>query len=335
VDYVLANGFKDTVAYWEMDNERWDMPGADYAKTVAAHVRMLHAKIQDAKVIVCIDAPGSFSPNLEGTHTMIWNRQLLAELNQQQMAGQIECFAPHEYPFLKDKSDEIVENYLEDWSIRNVYRDLDYAAAMLDANGFNGSKLYATEWGFQSDILCCEQARNDLNTSMAAALSAGKTMMALYSHPRVVGATLHPFLHVSMVNRETRAPFSKWGGQTIFFTPEGRQITTPPLQAVKMFVQFARGATLVPVEMELPKGVHCLCAREQGGLRYFVVNSTSASVKFPRPVSGRSSLFSRNVQDSSIVRYGSYGDMPGDIKEIVPQGFPDGVIPPYSINVLR
>jgi hypothetical protein len=335
VDYVLLNGYRDTIAYWEMDNERWDMPGAEYAAAVAAHVKMLRSKIPDAKTIVCIDTMGSYCPNIDGSHFAIWDREVLSTLQKLGMNDQIDCFAPHEYPFLKDKAGEIVPNYLQDWCIRNVYRDLDYAARQLDTYGFGKAMLYATEWGFQSDIACCEESRNDLNTSMAAAIAAGKTMMALYSHPRTAGATLHPFLHASMVDAEQKVPLSKWGEQTLFFTRTGRQITTPPLEAVKMFIAFAADTTLVPTSIELPRGVNCLAAQDQKGLRYFVVNSTAFPVSFPAKISRRSSLFSKSVLDSSILAYGSYGEAPSDVREIVPLDFTDNVLPPFSVSILR
>jgi len=338
VDYVLANGYKDTVAYWEMDNERWDMPGADYAAACAAHIKMLHSEIPDAKTIVCIAAPGSYCVDFGSTFYGKWAGDLLSKLKDMGMNGQVTCFAPHEYPFLQDKSADIVQNWLGDWCIRNVYRDLDIDSAMLDEYGFTSSKLYCTEWGAQSDGVCCEEARNDLNTCMAAALAAAKMEMAMYSHPRVVGATLHPFLHVSMVDRERKLPLSIWGGQTLFYTNDGRQITTPHLEAVKMFVQFARGATLMPAssDLHLPAGVNCICAQDKDGTKYFAVNSTASSVSFPvKNVTKRSSLFSKNVLGTSILKYGSYADKPGDVKEIVPQDFTDDILPPYSISILR
>jgi hypothetical protein len=336
VDYVLANGYKDTVAYWEMDNERWDMPGADYAAACAAHIKMLHSKIPDAKTIVCIAAPGSYCLDFGSTFYGKWNGDLLSKLKDMHMIGQVTSFAPHEYPFLRDSSKEIVQNWLEDYCIRNVYRDLDIDSAMLDEYGFTSSKLYCTEWGAQSDGVCCEEARNDLHTCMAAALAAAKMEMAMYSHPRVVGATLHPFLHVSMVHREKKMPLSMWGEQTLFYTKDGRQVTTPHLEAVKMFVQFARGATLVPGNLKLPAGVNCIYAQDKDGTKYFAVNSTASSVTFPaKNPTKRSSLFSKNVLDTSILKYGSYADQPGEVNEILPQEFTDNVLPPFSISILR
>ncbi len=336
VDYVLANDYKDTVAFWEMDNERWDMPGADYAATATAHVKMLRGKIPDAKTIVCLGGIDSYCPNMEGAHMAIWNKELLTALARLGMNSEIDFFAPHLYPFLSDKNAEITQNYLENWCIRNLYRDMDYASATIDAHGFTKAKLYVTEWGVQSDGVCCgEKYRNDLNTNMAAALAAAKTMMTIYSHPRVAGATLHPFTHASFFGRENNVPISLWGCQTLFFTEDGRQIGTPHLEAVKMFIAFTKEATLVPKKLELPHGVNVLCAADKDGEKYFVVNSTAATVPFPvKVITKRASLVSASVLDTSV-KYGSFGDKEGDIKEIKPMDFTDAVLPPYSINVLR
>ncbi len=335
VDYVISNGYKDSVAFWEMDNERWDMPGADYAATVAAHVRMLKAKLPDAKAIVCVGVQGSYSRNLAGTRIAIWNRDLLSALQRLGVSSEIDFFAPHEYPFQYDNAGEIVQNYLEDWCVRNVYRDLDYVSSELDSYGFAKARLYVSEWGVESDGLCCNESRNDLATCMASAIAAAKTAMAIYSHPRVDGGTLHPYLHASAFGAEENLPISKWGAQTLFFTKQGRRVGTPHLEAVKMFVKFASGSVLAPKELELPKGVNFLCARDAAGEKYFVVNSTASPAVFPaKGLTKRSSLFSKSVLDCSV-RYGSYGDKPGDVKEILPRDFEDCVLPPFSVSVLR
>ncbi|MDR3688261.1 MAG: hypothetical protein P4L46_02695, partial [Fimbriimonas sp.] len=173
VDYVIKHGLQSTVAYWEMDNERWDMPGAEYAEVVAAHVKMLRAKIPTAKVIVCLGELGPYSTNPEGSHAIVWSRDLLRRLQELGCNGKIDYFAPHLYPFLFDSADEITENYLEDYSVRNIRRSLDYMSGMLDRYGFKRSKFYVSEWGSQSDGLG-DQSHNELITSMAAAIGTAK-----------------------------------------------------------------------------------------------------------------------------------------------------------------
>ncbi len=336
VDYVIQNGYKDTVAYWEMGNERWDMPGSEYASVVAAHTKMLRSKIPDAKVIVCIAGVSSYSANMEGQRSVVWNRDLLSTLALLGMAGSLDYFAPHEYPFLKDNAEEITQNHIDDWCIRNLYRDLDYVSSDLDKFGFTKAKLYATEWGIQSDALG-DDSRNDLLTSMAAGLANAKTMMAIYSHPRVEGGTIHTFLHASIFGRDIDRKISKWGAQSVFFSDKGVFVGTPVSESTKLFVSFATGATLVPMALEVPKGVNYLCAKDaSGAMRYFAVNSTAASVKLPvEGVSKRLSLFSNSVTDCPILKYGSFGDMPGDIKEIVPREFSDNTLPAYSVSLLK
>lgn len=333
VDYVINNDYQDTVKYWEMDNERWDMPGAEYGATVASHIKMLRAKIPDAKIIVCLAGVDSYSANIKGTHADLWNRDLLAYLAEQGLQSQIELFAPHEYPFLHDNASDITQNFLEDWSIRNLYRDLDYADALLDEYGFKKSGLYISEWGVQSDGLG-DDSRNDLISSMASALAAAKSIMAIYSHPRVAGGTLHPFLHASYVNREKNKRISKWGCQTLFYTHDGKFFSTPHLEAVRLFVKFATGSKLLPENVKLPAGVQVLCAENNGGKKYFVVNSTGNPAKFPRDITKRTTIVSGSVTDTSV-KYNSYGDKPGDVKEILPLEFTDNTLPPYSISLLQ
>ena len=72
VDYIIKNGYTDTVAYWEMDNERWDMPGKEYAACVAAHIKMLRKKLPHAKVIVCLGDLASYSRSPERDHYVTW-----------------------------------------------------------------------------------------------------------------------------------------------------------------------------------------------------------------------------------------------------------------------
>jgi hypothetical protein len=335
VDYVVKNGYTDTVAYWEMDNERWDMAGAEYAEVVAAHVKMLKAKLPNAKVVVCLGELGPYTPNPEGTHAIAWSRDLLKRLQELGMNGKIDYFAPHLYPNLFDSAEEITQNYLEDWSVRNIRRSLDYMSGMLDKFGFNSSRFYVTEWGAQSDGLG-DQSRNELITSMAAAIGTAKDMMAIFSHPRVQGSTWHQFWGASFVSREKNMPISRWGEQTLYMIPGRGIVTTPPLQAMKMLTAFGRSGTLVPSKIDVPKGVHCLCCRTSGGYAYFVVNSTSASVKLPlNGAVSRKSLFAPTVLATSIGAYGGYGDKPGEIHEILPRDFKDAILPPYSVNVLE
>lgn len=334
VDYVISKGYKDTVAFWEMDNERWDMPGSDYAATVAAHVKMIRSKLPDAKVIVCLAGIDSYCANLDGSRYIIWNKELLSALAKLGMKSEIDYFAPHEYPFLHDNAEEITQNFLEDWCIRNLYRDLDIASSMLDKYGFNKSKLYISEWGVQSDRLG-DESRNDLISSMAAGLAAAKTMMALYSHPRVEGGTLHPYMHASYIDKEKGVKASKWGCQSLFFTSGGKFISTPHLEAVKMFVKFAEGSTFEPLDIPLPEGIQCICASDKEGKKYFVVNSTGRPFAFPvKDISKRTSLFSKSVTDTAV-KYGSYCDSPGDILEIHQMDFNDSTVPPYSISILK
>ncbi|HBC88490.1 MAG TPA: hypothetical protein DCZ94_16195 [Lentisphaeria bacterium] len=334
VDYVISKGYKDTVAFWEMDNERWDMPGSDYAATVAAHVKMIRSKIPEAKMIVCLAGIDAYCANLDGSRYIIWNKELLSALSKMGMQSEIDYFAPHEYPFLHDNAEEITQNYLEDWCIRNLYRDLDIASSMLDKYGFNKSKLYISEWGVQSDRLG-DESRNDLITSMASGLAAAKTIMALYSHPRVEGGTLHPYMHASYISKEKGIRASKWGCQSLFFTSDGKFISTPHLEAVKMFKGFADGSTLVPADLALPEGIQCLSATDKEGKKYFAVNSTGKPFVFPaKDISKRTSLFSKSVIDTAV-KYGSYCDKPEEVKEIHPTAFTDNVLPPFSISILK
>jgi len=285
-------------------------------------------------MIVCLAGIDAYCANLEGSRYIIWNKDLLSTLAKTGMQSEIDYFAPHEYPFLHDNAEEITQNFLEDWCIRNLYRDLDIASSMLDKYGFSKSKLYISEWGIQSDRLG-DESRNDLITSMAAGLAAAKTMMALYSHPRVEGGTLHPYMHASCISKEKGVPASKWGCQSLFFTSDGRFISTPHLDAVKMFVGFAGGSTLVPTDLALPEGIQCLGANDKDGKKYFAVNSTGKPFALPvKDVSRRTSLFSKSVTDTTV-KYGSYCDKPEEIKDIRPAEFTDNILPPYSISILR
>jgi len=334
VDYVVRHGYTDTVAFWEMDNERWDMLGAEYAEVVAAHVKMLRARLPKAKVIVCLGELGPYTSNPEGSHAIAWSRDLLKRLQELGMNGKIDYFAPHLYPNLFDTADEITQNYLEDWSVRNIRRSLDYMSGMLDRYGFRSSRFFVSEWGAQSDGLG-DQSRNELITSMAAAIGTAKDMMAIYSHPRVQGSTWHQFWGSSFVSRERSMPISRWGEQTLFAVPGRGFVTTPPLQAMKMLTAFGRSGQLVPSMLDVPKGVHCLCCRTPAGYTYFVVNSTSSSVKLSvAGVVRRTSLFAPSVLATSIGRYGGYGDQAGEIHEILPRSFKDAILPPYSVNVV-
>ena len=98
VDYVIKHGYADTVATWEMDNECWDMPGAEYAETVAAHVRMLRSKLPNAKVIVCLGELGPYTPNPEGAHAIVWSRDLLKRLQEARNGRQDRLFRAASLP---------------------------------------------------------------------------------------------------------------------------------------------------------------------------------------------------------------------------------------------
>jgi hypothetical protein len=334
VDYVIRNGYQDTVAYWEMDNERWDMPGAEYAEVVAAHVKMLRAKLPKAKVIVCLGELGPYTTNPEGSHAIAWSRDLLTRLKQLGMNGKIDYFAPHLYPYLFDHAEEIVQNLLEDWSVRNIRRSLDYMSGMLDRFGFTDSRFFVSEWGSQSDELG-DQSRNDLISSMAEAIGTAKDMMTIYAHPRVAGSTWHQFFASSFVSRQKKMPISKWGEQTVYIGPQLGTVTTPPMQAIKMLTEFGLSGSLVPKTLAVPEGVHYLCCRGAKSDIYYVVNSTSLTVTLPvSKVVRRRSLFAPSVLATSILKYGSYGDAPGDVREILPREFKDGVLPPYSVSVI-
>lgn len=335
VDYVIKNGYEDTVALWEMDNERWDMQGKEYAQLVAAHVNMLRERLPRAKVIVCLGDQGQYAANPDGTNAIVWSRDLLNELRRLGMNGKIDYFAPHLYPYLADTASEIMQNYVDDFGVRNVNRALDTAGALLDAYGFQQSQLYISEWGTQSDRLGNEN-RNDLLTSMSAAVATSKIMMAIYSHPRVEGGTWHQWIHRSYVSRSLDKPVSKWGNQTIYFTDTGKCFTTPPAQAVRMFTQFAHNSTLKPQQLDVPHGVHCIKAKDESGDKYFVVNSTANPVTFPvTGISKRESLYGDSLSANSILKYGSFAENASEVQEMVPRQFNDAVLPPYSINILR
>ena len=334
VDYVIKNGYQNTVAYWEMDNERWDMPGAEYAELVAAHVKMLKAKLPKAKVIVCLGSLGGYSPNPEGDHYVAWSRDLVKRLQELGMNGQIDYFAPHIYPSLGDTDDEYIPNQLDDWSVRNIRRNLDYMSALLDKYGFQSSKFYVSEWGTQSDGLG-DASRNDLLTSMAAAIGTAKAGMAIFSYPRMAGSTWHQY-GAPYVGRDHKMPIGKWGEQTAFMVNGHGFVTTPPLEAMRMLTEFGGAGKLIPCKLDIPEGVHYLKCKTGKGNLYFVVNSTSKPFSFPvKGAVDRRSLFAPTVLATSILKYGSYGDQPGDVKEILPQEFHNAELPPYSVNLIR
>ncbi len=303
---------------------------------MAAHIKMLRSKLPTAKVIVCLGELAAYSSNPEGVHAVVWSKDLLAGLKELGMNGQIDCFAPHLYPFLHDKVNELAQNHLEDYSVRNIYRSLDCMDDLLDKYGFGKSKFYISEWGTQSDEIG-NGSRNDLINSMAAAIATAKDMMAIYSHPRVEGSTLHTFMHASYISRELGKPISKWGCQTIFIDASGKRfIGTPLSEAVKLFIQFTKDATLTPDNTALPGGIHCLRADSKHGVRYFVVNSTPNAFNFPvKGVTKRLSLFADYVTLTSILKYGTYGDKSGEVREIVPRSFENTTLPPYSINIVE
>jgi hypothetical protein len=130
-------------------------------------------------------------------------------------------------------------------------------------------------------------------------------------------------------------PISKWGEQTVYIGPQLGTVTTPPMQAIKMLTEFGRSGSLVPKTLAVPEGVHYLCCRGARTDIYYVVNSTSLTVTLPvSKVVRRRSLFAPSVLATSILKYGSYGDAPGDVREILPREFKDGVLPPYSVSVI-
>jgi hypothetical protein len=333
VDYIVKHGYTDTVACWEMDNERWDMPGKEYAACVAAHVKMLRQKLPKAKVIVCLGDLGSYSRSPERDHYIAWSRDVLTGLRDAGLANQIDYFAPHLYPYLFDRADEIVTNQLEDWNVRNCYRSLDYLSTLLDRYNFLKAKFYVSEWGSQSDGL---EDHNERITTMAAAIATVKEMMAIYSHPRVEGSTWHQFFHASYVSKAKQMPFSQWGEQTVYITDTDRIVLTPPSEAVQMFVAFARNTTLIPSQVDVPAGVHYLCADDTRGKRYFVINSTNRPVAFRATgVTRRTTLSAESPTANTILIYGKYGDTPGEINPIVPRDYQDMILPPYSVNIVR
>lgn len=339
VDYVIANGYADTVAYWEMDNERWDAKGAEYAEMVAAHVTMLRGKMPKAQVIVCHGdfTYGGYSPDPDKLGISTWSRDLLVRLRELGMAKSIDYFAPHLYPFLMDKDGEITANFLGDWQVRNIYRSLDYFSKQLDDNGFTTSRMYATEWGSQSDTVG-GMSRNDLNTTMAGALASAKTVMAVLSHPRVDGATWHPFLHQSAFGRKSGQQVKPYGVQTVYIGEDGRTILTPPAQAVKMFTSFmAVGGSLAPTPQQLPTGVQCLTAADAAGKqRFFVVNGTTATVTFPAAgITARTTLTAPRLTDGAVLVFTKFGDTDGEFAQIDPVEATDAVLPPYSVSYLR
>lgn len=334
VDYIIANGYLDTIAYWEMDNERYQVPGAEYAEMAAAHVRMLRAKVPAAKVILCFgdSAYSGYSAEPEKQGLAPWSLALLRRLKELGMADSIDYFAPHLYPFIVDPAEELIQNFLEDWGIRNVYRSLDWYAAMLDQEGFAKSRFYVTEWGTQVDAL-----QTDLNATMAAGIATAKEMMAIYSHPRVDGACWHQFTHQSSFGRASQQVLKVYGVQSVYTEDTGRIVTTPPAQAVKLFQRFAKGNTLVPLVRDIPAGLHLLSAKKpDGGIWHYVVNTTPGAIAFPgKGVSKRTTLTAPSVTSVSILRFGGYGDTPGEIAEILPAESADTVLPPFSVSLVQ
>lgn len=337
VDYIIANGYLDTIAYWEMDNERYSTPGAEYAEMCAAHIRMLRKKVPDAKVIVGIgdNAYPGYSPEPDKQSTAPWSRDLLRRLKELGMADSVDCFAPHLYPFIVDPAEELTQNFLDDWGIRNVYRSLDYYATMLDAEGFAKSRFYVTEWGTQVDSL--DESKRFLNTTMAAGVATAKEMMAIYSHPRVDGACWHQFTHQSSFGRESKQVLKIYGVQSVYTGETGRIVTTPPAEAVKLFVRFAKGNTLIQDKRTIPPGLHVLSARKPDGSTWqYVVNTTAGAITFPgKDVTKRTTLSAPSITAVSILKYGGYGDTPGEIAEILPKEFTDTVLPPFSVSIVQ
>jgi hypothetical protein len=174
---------------------------------------------------------------------------------------------------------------------------------------------------------------------MASALATAKLMMAIAAHPRSDGGTLHQFMLWNDVSRQKEKAMNNRGGQVFFYNEDANYqtiVTSPVLQAVKLFTDFSLNKTLIPSNLDLPAGVHCLSADSEGTSRYFIVNGTSKAV--PVNVPGdirRVSLFADNVASGSILKYGGYGDKPGEIQEILPREFDDAILPPFSVNVLK
>jgi hypothetical protein len=333
VKYVVTHGYKDTVATWEMDNERWDMPGDEYAVVVAQHVRMLRAKLPGAKVIVCLGDLPAYAVDADNVLGVKWSKALLAKLAALGMKRKINYFAPHIYPYLGDAPGEVLANTVADWAVRNVYRCLDTMSGIVNAYGFATSSFYVTEWGAESDAVAAV-SRNDLVTCMATAIATAKIAMAIYSHPRVAAATFHPFLHRSRVSREDQARFSKWGGQSVFYMAKSKTYqSTPVWESLRLFREFAQGSKFLVESPAVPAGVHVIAATDAEGKKYYAVNSTAQAVTFPAEVSKRRTLVAPSLEATSV-KYGSYGDAPGDITEIIPHDFADAVLPPYSVNML-
>ena len=334
VDYIIQNGYLDTIAYWEMDNERYQVPGAEYAEMAAAHVRMLRAKVPTAKVILCFgdSAYSGYSAEPEKQGLAPWSLALLRRLKELGMADSIDYFAPHLYPFIVDPAADLIQNFLEDWGIRNVYRSLDWYGAMLDREGFAKSRFYVTEWGTQVDAL-----QTNLNATMAAGVATAKEMMAIYSHPRVDGACWHQFTHQSSFGRESKQVLKVYGVQSVYTEDTGRIVTTPPAEAVKLFQRFAKGNTLVQDAREGTSGLHVLSARKaDGGIWHYAVNTTASPIAFPGTgVSKRTTLTAPSVTSVSILRFGGYGDTPGEIDEILPTDAADTVLPPFSVSLVQ
>ena len=337
VDYIINNDYLDTIAYWEMDNERYTTPGAEYAEMSAAHIRMLRKKVPHAKVIVGIgdNAYPGYSAEPEKQNLAPWSRELLRRLKELGMADSVDYFAPHLYPFIVDPADELTQNFIDDWGIRNVYRSLDYYAAMLDAEGFGKSRFYVTEWGTQVDSL--PEAQRYLNATMAAGVASAKEMMAIYSHPRVEGACWHQFTHQSSFGRESKEVLKIYGVQSVYTGETGRIVTTPPAEAVKLFQQFALGNTLIPSTFARTPGLHVLSARKtDGSTWHFAVNTTASAIPFPgQGAAKRTTLAAPSLTSVSILRYGGFGDTPGEIDEILPKEFTDTVLPPFSVNIIQ
>lgn len=189
--------------------------------------------------------------------------------------------------------------------------------------------------GTQVDSL--EDSQRYLNTTMAAGIASAKEMMAIYSHPRVDGACWHQFTHQSSFGRETKQVIKIYGVQSVYTGETGRIVTTPPAEAVKLFVEFEKGNTLVPETRALPTGLHVLSARKpDGSIWHYVVNSTASVITFPgSDVSKRTTLSAPSVTAVSILKYGGFGDTPGEIDEILPKAFNDTVLPPFSVSIVQ
>ena len=337
VDYVINGGFLDTVAYWELDNEPWTMKAEEYAYIAAAHIKMLKSKIPGAKIIVAAQGIKSYPPNLEGSSHYQWTKKVMLDLNKAGVAGYVDYFALHMYPFLSDSSEQWKNNLSEEWFIRDIYRNCDIISKLMDENGFGSVKIYASEIGVQSDeAIKGKSGNNDVLTGMRSALALAKAMMTFISHPRVDGITIHTFTHAGCVSRQENWPVSFSGCQTVFYQKEQKKIfTTPASDAIVLFNRFLKdSAKLIKYEQTALPGLQILAAEKNGIKRYFAVNSSSAAVKFPCAAVEKRVTLAADSLESTSLKYGSFLDQPQDLIKIEIKEGRDSLLPPFSINII-